>query len=48
MGEEKWTIDELEMLYLTEYDEDNIGELDCGDDVQNFFNWCRNHISRMI
>lgn len=45
---EKWSIDELEMIYLTEYDEeDNDENEDTGDEVQNFLNWCRNNLSHV-
>ena len=41
--DEKWSIDELETMYLMEYDEDDVE--DTGDDVQNFLNWCRENLS---
>lgn len=44
--EEKWTIDELEAMHMTEYDEDDIDE-DTGDEVQNFLNWCRDNLSHI-
>ena len=37
--EEKWTIDELDTMYLFEYNEE-----DAEDEVQNFLNWCRNNL----
>ncbi len=40
--EEKWTIDELETMYLFEYNEEDAE--DTGDEVQNFLNWCRNNL----
>lgn len=40
--EEKWTIDELETVYLFEYSEDDTG--DTGDEVQNFLNWCKDNL----
>lgn len=47
MEQDKWTIDELEAIYLTEYDEDDLPEIDCGDDVQNFLTWCRCNIAHV-
>lgn len=42
----RFDIDELEALYLEEYDKDELGDIDCGDDVRNFLAWCRNNISK--
>jgi hypothetical protein len=36
----KYTLEDFEMLYLTEYDEDEIEE-DTGEEVLNFINWLR-------
>lgn len=44
MDEEKWTIDELETMYLTEYDEDEMSE-STGDEVQDFLQWCREKLT---
>lgn len=40
---EKWSIDELESMYLTEYCEDEVEETS-GDDVQDFLQWCRERL----
>lgn len=42
--DEKWTIDELETMYLTEYDEDEIEFESTGDEVQDFLQWCRENL----
>ena len=38
--DEPYTLDELEMIYLTEYDEDEVDE-DTGEEVIDFINWLR-------
>lgn len=40
MGDIKFSIEDLEMLYMTEYDEDDVEE-DKGDDVSNFLQWLK-------
>lgn len=45
---DKWSIDDLEAVYLTEYDEDEIdSEEDTGDEVLNFLNWCKKNLSQL-
>ena len=41
-GRNKFTIDELESMYLTEYDSDDVKDGE-DDEVQNFLQWCREH-----
>ena len=47
MNENKFSIDELEMLYLTEYDEDSVEE-STGDEVQDFLIWKRINIWKIL
>lgn len=42
MNDIKYSIEDLEMLYLTEYDEDELEE-DQGEDVLNFLTWLRDN-----
>ena len=45
---DKWSIDDLEAMYLTEYDEDSIdSDEDTVDEVLNFLNWCRKNLSQL-
>ena len=46
MNENKFSIDELEMLYLTEYDEDSVEE-STGDEVQDFLQWVRENVLKI-
>lgn len=46
MNENKWTIDELETMYITQYSEEKV-ENDTGDEVQNFLNWCRTNLTHI-
>lgn len=46
MEDIKFSIEELEMLYLTEYDEDCVEE-STGDEVQDFFQWVRENVSKV-
>lgn len=44
--DEKWSIDELETMYLTEYEEDTVEE-PTGDEVQDFLQWCRKNFTHV-
>ena len=41
----KFTIEDLEMIYLTEYDEDELEE-DTWEEVLNFLSWLRDNYDK--
>lgn len=42
--EQFFTLDQLEALYLTQYDADTVME-STGDEVQDFLQWCRENVT---
>lgn len=45
---DEWSLEDLELMYMTEYDDEELSdEDDAGDDVLNFLNWCKKNLRKL-